>query len=152
MVCRWSANQQRRSEARARRRQCVSTTTILSDPDADPHESQPTKTEVRAYQAAQLVIENGLGYDDFSDRILSTMSSQPALVRTGNVVGLQVGANPHIWWLVRLTRWCAAMFLSRLYDTLVHVHVTEDGPLRCWSLSDARRICWTELEPGGGPC
>src|SRR5205085_1620791 len=35
--------------------QCVSTTTILADPDADPHEFQPTALDVRAFQDAQLV-------------------------------------------------------------------------------------------------
>src|SRR5207302_956705 len=78
--------------------QCVNTTTILSDPDADPHEFQPAANDVRAYQGAQLVVENGLGYDDFSDKILATLSTRPELIKAGDVVGLQVGANPHIWY------------------------------------------------------
>lgn len=78
--------------------QCVQTTTILADPDADPHEFQPAANDARAYQDAQLVIENGLGYDDFSDKILSTLSRQPALVKAGDVVGLHVGSNPHVWY------------------------------------------------------
>jgi zinc/manganese transport system substrate-binding protein len=78
--------------------QCVTTTTILSDPDADPHEFLPAASDVRAYQGAQLVVENGLGYDDFSDKIIGTLSTKPALVKAGDVVGLQVGANPHVWY------------------------------------------------------
>jgi zinc/manganese transport system substrate-binding protein len=78
--------------------QCVSVTTILSDPDADPHEFQPTASDIRAFQSAALVVEDGLGYDDFADKALGTLSRQPALVRAGDVVGLQVGANPHIWY------------------------------------------------------
>src|SRR5204863_3316982 len=78
--------------------QCVQTTAILADPDADPHEFQPAANDVRAYQKAQLVVENGLGYDDFSDKILSTLPTQPALVRAGDVVGRPVGANPHVWY------------------------------------------------------
>jgi zinc/manganese transport system substrate-binding protein len=78
--------------------QCVSVTTILSDPDADPHEFEPTADDVRTFQGAQLVIENGLGYDDFADKIMGTMSQKPPVVRTGDVVGLQVGANPHVWY------------------------------------------------------
>jgi zinc/manganese transport system substrate-binding protein len=76
----------------------VTVTTILSDPDADPHEFQPTAGDVRAFQTAALVVEDGLGYDDFADKALGTLSRQPALVRAGDVVGLQVGANPHIWY------------------------------------------------------
>jgi len=78
--------------------QCVSVTTILNDPDADPHEFEPTVADVRAFQGAQLVIENGLGYDDFADKIIETMSQKPVIVRAGDVVGLEVGANPHVWY------------------------------------------------------
>ena len=78
--------------------QCVSVTTILSDPDADPHEFEPTADDVRAFQGAQLVIENGLGYDDFADKIIGTLSQKPLVVRAGDVLGLQVGANPHVWY------------------------------------------------------
>jgi ABC-type Zn uptake system ZnuABC Zn-binding protein ZnuA len=68
--------------------QCVNTSTILSDPNADPHEFQPAANNVRSYRGAQLVIENGLGYDDFSDRILTTLSPQPQVINAGDVVGL----------------------------------------------------------------
>src|SRR5919202_1808611 len=78
--------------------QCVTVTTILSDPDADPHEFQPTASDVRAFHGAALVIENGLGYDDFADKALGTLSQKPMVVRAGDVVGLGVGANPHIWY------------------------------------------------------
>jgi zinc/manganese transport system substrate-binding protein len=78
--------------------QCVTTTTILSDPDADPHEFQPTVSDVRAFQGAQVVVENGLGYDDFADKIVAGMSVPPTVVKAGDVVGLQVGANPHVWY------------------------------------------------------
>jgi zinc/manganese transport system substrate-binding protein len=78
--------------------QCVVVTTILSDPDADPHEFQPTANDVRAFQSTALVVENGLGYDDFADKALGTLSRQPEVVRAGDVLGLQVGANPHVWY------------------------------------------------------
>jgi zinc/manganese transport system substrate-binding protein len=77
---------------------CVSTTTILSNPDADPHEYQPVSSDVRAYQTARLVVENGLGYDDFSDKIIATLSTPPKIVRAADVLGLQIGANPHVWY------------------------------------------------------
>jgi zinc/manganese transport system substrate-binding protein len=94
--------------------QCVQTTTILSDPDADPHEFQPAATDVRAYQGTQLVIENGLGYDDFSDKIMGTLSTQPAVVRAGDVLGLQVGANPHVWYSAGYVDQIRAAIVARL--------------------------------------
>jgi zinc/manganese transport system substrate-binding protein len=94
--------------------QCVQTTTILSDPNADPHEFQPAASDVRSYQGAQLVVENGLGYDDFSDKILATLSTQPALVKAGDVVGLQVGANPHVWYSAGYLDQIRAAILDKL--------------------------------------
>ena len=94
--------------------QCVQTTTILSDPDADPHEFQPTASDVRSYRGAQLVIEDGLGYDDFSDKILKTVSPAPALVKAGDVLGLQVGANPHVWYSAGYVDQIRAAILSQL--------------------------------------
>jgi zinc/manganese transport system substrate-binding protein len=78
--------------------QCVSIITILQDPDADPHEFQPTANDVRAFQGAAVVVENGLGYDDFADKIIGTLGQKPIVVRAGDVLGLQVGANPHVWY------------------------------------------------------
>ncbi len=94
--------------------QCVNVTSILSDPNADPHEFQPAVADVRAYQSAQLVIENGLGYDDFSDKILSTLSKQPRVVNAGDVLGLQVGANPHVWYSAGYVDQIRASILSAL--------------------------------------
>ena len=78
--------------------QCVNVSVILSDPDADPHAFQPTAGDIRAFQTAALVMMNGLGYDDFADKAVGTLSRQPAVVRAGDVLGLQVGANPHVWY------------------------------------------------------
>jgi zinc/manganese transport system substrate-binding protein len=78
--------------------QCVNVTVILSDQDADPHSFQPTAGDIRAFQNAALVMMNGLGYDDFADKAVGTLSRQPAVIRAGDVLGLQVGANPHVWY------------------------------------------------------
>jgi zinc/manganese transport system substrate-binding protein len=94
--------------------QCVSVSVILSDPNADPHEFQPTAGDVRAFQNAALVVENGLGYDDFADKALGTLSKQPAVVRAGDVVGLQVGANPHLWYSAAYVDQIKSAILARL--------------------------------------
>src|SRR5207244_13533230 len=77
--------------------QCVNVSVILSDPDADPHAFQPTAGDIRAFQSAALVMMNGLGYDDFADKAVGTLSRQPAVVRAGDVRGLKLGATPHDW-------------------------------------------------------
>jgi zinc/manganese transport system substrate-binding protein len=94
--------------------QCVQTTTILADPDADPHEFQPSAGDVRSFSGAHLVVENGLGYDDFADKILATQSRPPTVVRAGDVVGLQVGANPHVWYSAGYVDQIKAAILAQL--------------------------------------
>jgi zinc/manganese transport system substrate-binding protein len=71
---------------------------IITNPDADPHEFQTNFQVVQDYQTAQLVVENGLGYDDFSDKILETITHKPQVVNAGDVLGLKAGDNPHVWY------------------------------------------------------
>ena len=78
--------------------QCVTVTSVLADPSADPHEYQPTANDAKAYQATQFVIENGLGYDDFSDKIIATLDKKPVILNVGATLGLKVGDNPHVWY------------------------------------------------------
>jgi zinc/manganese transport system substrate-binding protein len=77
---------------------CVQVSSVMSDPSADPHEFETSVAVNRSYSSAQLVVENGLGYDDWSDRIIGTLSPKPAVVNAGRVLGLQVGDNPHVWY------------------------------------------------------
>jgi zinc/manganese transport system substrate-binding protein len=71
---------------------------IIINPDADPHEFQTNFQVVHDYQLAQLVVENGLGYDDFSDKIQGTLTAKPKVVNAGEVLGLKPGDNPHVWY------------------------------------------------------
>jgi zinc/manganese transport system substrate-binding protein len=71
---------------------------IITNPDADPHEFQTNFQVVHDYQVAQLVVENGLGYDDFSDKILETVPHKPKIVNAGDVLRLKPGDNPHVWY------------------------------------------------------
>jgi zinc/manganese transport system substrate-binding protein len=83
---------------------------VITNPDADPHEYQTNYRVVHDYQAAQLVIENGLGYDDFSDKILETVVRKPKVVNAGHVLGLKPGDNPHVWYDPdAVDRLCAAI-------------------------------------------
>src|ERR1700760_1333761 len=49
----------------------VNVTSIMSDPNADPHEYEADAKTAAALSKAQFVIENGLGYDDFMDKLLA---------------------------------------------------------------------------------
>jgi zinc/manganese transport system substrate-binding protein len=78
----------------------VSVTSILSDPQADPHLYEPGTANAAAVARARLVIENGLGYDAFVDRLISAApSSDRRVVTIADVLHISgADANPHIWY------------------------------------------------------
>ena len=78
--------------------QCVRVTSIINDPIADPHEFQTDVQVGKAYQTAELVVQNGLGYDEFSSKIIATLRRKPLVITGGQVVGLKLGDNPHLWY------------------------------------------------------
>jgi zinc/manganese transport system substrate-binding protein len=75
-------------------------TSIIRDPATDPHEYEADVHTAAELAGARLVIENGLGYDDFLRKLLS---ASPAHHRTvliaSDVVGVNGrNANPHLWY------------------------------------------------------
>jgi zinc/manganese transport system substrate-binding protein len=78
----------------------VAVTSILSDPNTDPHEFEANAQTAAALSKAQFVIENGLGYDDFMDKLLAASPSQTRLLLNAADVMKISGqdANPHIWY------------------------------------------------------
>jgi zinc/manganese transport system substrate-binding protein len=78
----------------------VAVTSILSDPNADPHLYEPGTNTGLAVAHARLVIANGLGYDSFVDK-LAAASPNPSRVRLTVAAALGVraaAANPHLWY------------------------------------------------------
>jgi zinc/manganese transport system substrate-binding protein len=78
--------------------QCVRVSSIINDPSADPHEFQIDVQVAKAYQTAELVVQNGLGYDEFSNKIIATLAQPPVVITAGDVAGLTPGDNPHLWY------------------------------------------------------
>ena len=78
----------------------VSVTSILSDPNADPHLYEPGTQNGLALAKARLVIQNGLGYDAFMQRLEdASPSSKRIVVTVADVLGVHgKDANPHLWY------------------------------------------------------
>ena len=77
----------------------VDITSILSDPNQDPHEYQSSVDDAATLSHADLVITNGADYDPFMNRLLD-VDTKPArsVVTVSSVVGVHSGANPHLWY------------------------------------------------------
>jgi zinc/manganese transport system substrate-binding protein len=78
----------------------VNVTSIMSDPNADPHQFESDAQTAAAVSKAQFVIENGLGYDDFMDKLLSASPNPTrAVLNVADVMQMSgADANPHIWY------------------------------------------------------
>ncbi|HEV7203007.1 MAG TPA: zinc ABC transporter substrate-binding protein [Jatrophihabitans sp.] len=77
----------------------VHVTSILDNPNQDPHEYQSGVGDAAAVADAQVVVVNGVDYDPFMQRLLSVDTSATRTVVTiATVVGAGNGANPHLWY------------------------------------------------------
>jgi zinc/manganese transport system substrate-binding protein len=79
----------------------VSVTSIISDPNVDPHEYESNAQTAIQVSKAQLVIENGGGYDDWMDKILSGSPNPNRLLLKGfEVAQVKLPENEHVWYSI----------------------------------------------------
>jgi len=77
----------------------VHVTSIIVDPNADPHSYEPTATDARTVADAQYVIVNGAGYDPWADKLLqANPASGRKELNVGDFNGKHEGDNPHMWY------------------------------------------------------
>ncbi|MGD3108132.1 metal ABC transporter solute-binding protein, Zn/Mn family [Streptomyces sp. YGL11-2] len=77
----------------------VKVTSIITNPDTDPHDYEATSADARTVSSAQYVIVNGVGYDGWADKLLSTNpGSGRTELKVGDLVGVKPGGNPHRWY------------------------------------------------------
>jgi zinc/manganese transport system substrate-binding protein len=72
---------------------------VVTDPNADPHEYESNTTDARAFADADLVILNGAGYDDWGQKLLdANPSSHRTVLNIAQLLGKKPGDNPHFWY------------------------------------------------------
>jgi zinc/manganese transport system substrate-binding protein len=77
----------------------VSVRSVESNPDTDPHAYEVSPRVAGEVSVAQLVIQNGLGYDSFMQKIESASPSPRRLVvDVQHLLGLGSAPNPHLWY------------------------------------------------------
>ncbi|MEU6304863.1 metal ABC transporter solute-binding protein, Zn/Mn family [Streptomyces chartreusis] len=80
----------------------VQVTSIIGDPDQDPHSYEAGTRNQLALAKAEVVIENGGGYDDFVDRMLKSAGSTPHVINAVEVSGKTAPKggelNEHVWY------------------------------------------------------
>jgi zinc/manganese transport system substrate-binding protein len=78
----------------------VHVTSIITDPSADPHLYESSAANASAIASANVVITNGLGYDDFMSKLLGTSHAPNRNVLVAaHILGINGDSvNPHLWY------------------------------------------------------
>jgi zinc/manganese transport system substrate-binding protein/manganese/iron transport system substrate-binding protein len=92
---------------------------------SDPHEYEPTASDVQAIVESALVLENGIGLDSWADRLIANAGGERPVVTVTEGIPLrgaegeegEAGEDPHVWFSVT-----NAMTMTRnIRDALVRV-------------------------------
>ena len=77
----------------------VQVTSILSNPDQDPHLFEASVSTAKALSGAQLVVYNGVDYDPWMNKLLAAAKApgRKAIV-AGHLLHRKAGDNPHLWY------------------------------------------------------
>jgi zinc/manganese transport system substrate-binding protein len=77
-------------------------TSIISDPDQDPHSFEADPRVQLELSHAELVVKNGGGYDDFVGKLLKAAGKNPTVLDAVTVSGKTAPAggdlNEHVWY------------------------------------------------------
>lgn len=95
----------------------VAVTSILNNPDQDPHLFEVSPSVGRDVSAARIVIYNGIDYDPWMPKLLaSARSADRKTIVVAELVGRKTGDNPHIWYdpatMVALARTLSATLIA----------------------------------------
>jgi zinc/manganese transport system substrate-binding protein len=77
----------------------VEVTSILSNPDDDPHLFEASPATARALSDAKVVIVNGVDYDPWMEKLLGANKAPGRReILVSALVGRKPGDNPHLWY------------------------------------------------------
>ena len=80
--------------------QYVSVTAIISNAGTDPHSYESNTKDASAVSKATLIVQNGLGYDDFMDNLeSSSTNTNRTVIDVAKALGYGDDTkNPHLWY------------------------------------------------------
>src|SRR5262249_53311449 len=77
----------------------VTVTSVLTNPDQDPHLFETSPDVVRKVAAAQIIVYNGADYDPWMEKLRQAAGkSDSAAIVAADLVHKKAGDNPHLWY------------------------------------------------------
>jgi zinc/manganese transport system substrate-binding protein len=78
----------------------VEVTSVITNPNADPHDFEPTAETSKEISDAQVIVYVGIGYDEWMDKLVTASSSSKNVINLGEgLLGKKDGDNPHVWYI-----------------------------------------------------
>ncbi|HET7879279.1 MAG TPA: zinc ABC transporter substrate-binding protein [Acetobacteraceae bacterium] len=72
---------------------------VLSNPDQDPHLFEASASVARLLSGAAIVVYNGAGYDPWMTKLLgATLAAGRSVIVVADLVHWREGGNPHLWY------------------------------------------------------
>jgi zinc/manganese transport system substrate-binding protein len=96
----------------------VSVTSILDNPNTDPHTFEASPSVAEQVSSAQLIVQNGVGYDSFMNKIESASPNpKRKVIVAQQILGLPDDTpNPHLWYNPRTMPAVAKAMASALSE------------------------------------
>ncbi len=77
----------------------VSVTSVVNNPNTDPHSYESNAADARAIADANYVIVNGAGYDSWATGLISANNNpHQKVLNVADLLGKKEGDNPHFWY------------------------------------------------------
>jgi zinc/manganese transport system substrate-binding protein len=79
----------------------VEVISILTSPDMDPHDFEPTPQVSKDVDGAKIVIYNGVGYDEWMSKLISASGdakNKTVIPVASAIMGKKAGDNEHVWY------------------------------------------------------
>src|SRR5436305_13050424 len=78
----------------------VHVSAVLDNPNTDPHTFEASPQVAQEIGSAQLIVQNGVGYDSWMNRVESASpNSKRKVITVQQVLGLPASTpNPHLWY------------------------------------------------------
>jgi zinc/manganese transport system substrate-binding protein len=98
----------------------VNVTSVITDPNTDPHEYQSNDSDAIAIKKAQYIIVNNVGYDDWATTLIAADGvSGQVILNIGDSLGVKVTGgivtgNPHLWYNPTYVNETVSWMLSNL--------------------------------------
>ena len=132
--------------------QDVAVTSLITNPNADPHLFETDAADAATLAQAQVVVENGAGYDTWMSSLLSADGGSPRIVTAATVLHITGSdPNPHLWYDIPRVPTVAAAIAAALTKAAPRDAATFKANLATFDASLAPLDCDTGHHQGALP-